>query len=145
MLSTTSSRAASSPAPCARRSSYAASRTTATFSVRRGSGGPLLCSSTRANTIGCLEAAPAGLNRAPGEGVVPAVPSEHRVHEVVLKQAALASAMMMTETDDEPVDGGGAMESAFHRCGEVCKEYAKTFYLGKRERYKSRNFFLSFN
>jgi 15-cis-phytoene synthase len=139
MLSSTTSRAANSPAACARRSSYAATRTTtATFSARRGSGGPLLCSSARTNTIGCLEATPAGLNKAPWEGVVPAVPSEQRVREVVLKQAALVAArsttartMMMTETDDEPVDDGGTMETAFHLCGEVCKEYAKTFYLGK--------------
>jgi 15-cis-phytoene synthase len=93
------------------------------------------------NTIGCLEAeawggAPAlpGLRvAAPSPGDAFVVPSEQRVHEVVLRQAALAAAAPRTaRIEPVPLDGG--LKAAFHRCGEVCREYAKTFYLGKRDR-----------
>ncbi|TVU10394.1 hypothetical protein EJB05_43919, partial [Eragrostis curvula] len=139
MLST--SRAVNCSPACARRSSDAPSRTTPLISApktRRGSrGGGLPRCSVRADTIGCLEAEPWGGGApalpglqvaapAPGDVVIP-VPSEQRVNEVVLKQAALAAAKPITARTMEPVAGG--MEEAFHRCGEVCKEYAKTFYL----------------
>lgn len=147
MLST--SHAVNSPAACGRcRSSDAPTRTTTFFprpdTARRG--GPLRCSAraSGANTIGCLEAEPswgggapvpalalpAGLKvaaPAPGDDAASPVPSEQRVREVVLKQAALTAARPRTAA----VSGG--LEDAFDRCGEVCKEYAKTFYLGKRE------------
>lgn len=60
--------------------------------------------------------------------------SEERVYEVVLKQAAL-----VREERRELKSRGGVEESlkdasllnaAYDRCGEVCAEYAKTFYLG---------------
>lgn len=60
--------------------------------------------------------------------------SEERVYEVVLKQAAL-----VREERRELKGRGGVEESlkdacllnvAYDRCGEVCAEYAKTFYLG---------------
>ncbi|KAL6655065.1 hypothetical protein ACP70R_005891 [Stipagrostis hirtigluma subsp. patula] len=114
---------------------------------RRGRGSPARRCSVRAagpgaTTIGCLEAErvasalPSGLQvaaPAPGDGggaAALAVPSEQRVHEVVMKQAALAAAAPRTSpaAGPEPVAGGG-LEAAFDRCGEVCKEYAKTFYL----------------
>jgi phytoene synthase len=68
---------------------------------------------------------------APGDDAL-AVPSEQRVHEVVLKQAALAAAAPRTARIDpvEPMSGG--LKAAFDRCGEVCKEYSKTYYLGER-------------
>jgi 15-cis-phytoene synthase len=65
------------------------------------------------------------------------MPSEQRVRKVVLKKVALTATRMVTwntvDGNDEPVDGW--MEEMFHHCSEVCKEYAKTFYLGKREKY----------
>jgi hypothetical protein len=79
-------------------------------------------------------------SRPEGNGVdagdtVPSMPSEQRVRKVVLKKVALAATRMVTwntaDRNDEPVDGW--MEEMFHHCSEVCKEYAKTFYLGKRE------------
>ncbi|CAN1850852.1 Phytoene synthase, chloroplastic [Linum perenne] len=54
---------------------------------------------------------------------VPTRSSEEKVYEVVLKQAALVKELQKrTELED-------AM-AAYDRCGEVCAEYAKTFYLG---------------
>jgi 15-cis-phytoene synthase len=148
MLST--GRAVTSPPACARRSSDAPSRARTASSARRRCD-PLRCSSARApgaNTTGCLEAAeraalPARLKMAAPalapRDAVSAVPSEQRVREVVLKQAALAAARPRTAARNST----GGMEAAFHRCGEVCKEYAKTFYLGKRERYSTHLFLLS--
>nr|CAB3457829.1 unnamed protein product [Digitaria exilis] len=144
MMST--SRALTSPACAARRrwsSSDAPSRAgTATFvsykaiQRRRGCGAAPCSSSVRADTIGCLEAAEpwgAAVALPPGGLQVPApataVPAEERVHEVVLKQAALAAAApRTTKARIEPM-AGGLKAAAFDRCGEVCKEYAKTFYL----------------
>ncbi|EEC85034.1 hypothetical protein OsI_32341 [Oryza sativa Indica Group] len=107
------------------------------------------------NPIGCLEvaepwsgAAPPALPPLPGHlhvaapaaeddddalaAAAAAVPSEQRVHDVVLKQAALAAAAPEMRrpaqlAERERVAGG--LNAAFDRCGEVCKEYAKTFYL----------------
>jgi phytoene synthase len=125
---------------------------TATFSARHGrrrqGGGrgvaPCSVRAAGSNTIGCLEAEPWGgaapalplrglhvAAPAPGDDAL-AVPSEQRVHEVVLKQAALAAAAPRTARI-EPVPMDGGLKAAFHRCGEVCQEYAKTFYLGKRD------------
>jgi 15-cis-phytoene synthase len=120
MLST--GRAVTSSPACARRSSESSARRLCD---------PLRCSSARApgaNTTGCLEAAeraalPACLKvatQAPGDAV-PAVPSEQRVREVVLKQAVLAAARPRTEARNS----AGGMDAAFHRCGEVCREYAR--------------------
>lgn len=111
------------------------------------------------NPIGCLEvaepwsgAAPPPLPPLPGHlhvaapaaeddddalaAAAAAVPSEQRVHDVVLKQAALAAAAPEMRrpaqlAERERVAGG--LNAAFDRCGEVCKEYAKTFYLGKKK------------
>nr|CAB3454190.1 unnamed protein product [Digitaria exilis] len=95
----------------------------------RGCGAAPCSSSVRADTIGCLEAEPWGaavaLQVAPPATTAPA---EQRVHEVVLKQTALAAAAPRTKARIEPM-AGGLKTAAFDRCGEVCKEYAKTFYL----------------
>lgn len=65
-----------------------------------------------------------------------AVTSEQKVYEVVLKQASLVKRKLSPLGDidvkpDIPLPGNlGLMTEAYDRCGEVCAEYAKTFYLG---------------
>ncbi|CAD6266751.1 unnamed protein product [Miscanthus lutarioriparius] len=71
--------------------------------------------------------------------------SEEAVYEVVLRQAALVktAAPQRRRTtrreqprwaeekeEEEGVVGWGLLGDAYDRCGEVCAEYAKTFYLG---------------
>ncbi|AQK99438.1 phytoene synthase 2 [Zea mays] len=67
--------------------------------------------------------------------------SEEAVYEVVLRQAALVEAATpqrrrtrqprwAEEEEEERVLGWGLLGDAYDRCGEVCAEYAKTFYLG---------------
>lgn len=65
-----------------------------------------------------------------------AVSSEQLVYDVVLKQAALVKEQMRNKEDievkpDIVLPGSlGLLSEAYDRCGEVCAEYAKTFYLG---------------
>ncbi|KAJ0232662.1 Phytoene synthase [Hirschfeldia incana] len=68
-----------------------------------------------------------------------ALSSEEKVYNVVLKQAALVNKQLRDLDDDvkKPQDivlpGIGNLSllgEAYDRCGEVCAEYAKTFYLG---------------
>ncbi|KAL5745308.1 hypothetical protein ACOSP7_026454 [Xanthoceras sorbifolium] len=65
-----------------------------------------------------------------------AVSSEEKVYNVVLKQAALVKEQLMSSPDldvnpDIVLPGSlGLLNEAYDRCGEVCAEYAKTFYLG---------------
>ncbi|KAL8229273.1 hypothetical protein R6Q57_014173 [Mikania cordata] len=67
-----------------------------------------------------------------------AVTSEQLVYDVVLKQAALVKEQMRSREDDVEVVKPdivlpgtlGLLSEAYDRCGEVCAEYAKTFYLG---------------
>lgn len=63
--------------------------------------------------------------------------SEERVYEVVLKQAALVreERPLDFKTTSSSSDYGMSsswdlLNEAYDRCGEVCAEYAKTFYLG---------------
>lgn len=67
--------------------------------------------------------------------------SEERVYEVVLKQAALVREPKRERerekaldwekpVQNEGVPDGNLLAEAYARCGEVCAEYAKTFYLG---------------
>jgi len=64
--------------------------------------------------------------------------SEERVYEVVLKQAALVKenkrgTNIGLDFDKEvgaDFANGDLLNVAYDRCGEVCAEYAKTFYLG---------------
>ncbi|KVI08675.1 phytoene synthase 2, chloroplastic [Cynara cardunculus var. scolymus] len=64
------------------------------------------------------------------------VSSEQLVYDVVLKQAALVKEQMRAREDvevkpDIVLPGTlGVLNEAYDRCGEVCAEYAKTFYLG---------------
>ena len=92
------------------------------------------------NPAGCLEAAApwSGVARpAPSimddDAAAPAVSSEQRVRQLVLKQAPLAAAAAARPPRTARLAGcdAGALGAAFDRCGAVCKEYAKTFYLGK--------------
>ncbi|CAN6192456.1 unnamed protein product [Urochloa humidicola] len=66
-----------------------------------------------------------------GEAVVS---SEQKVYDVVLKQAALLKRQLRTPVigvrpQDMEMPRSGLKE-AYRRCGEICEEYAKTFYLG---------------
>lgn len=67
------------------------------------------------------------------------LPSELKVYDVVAKQAALVEQQLKEgrKASSESRLTMGAMPTqqlladAYARCGEVCAEYAKTFYLGK--------------
>ncbi|KAK9105871.1 hypothetical protein Scep_022715 [Stephania cephalantha] len=64
-------------------------------------------------------------------------PSEQKVYNVVLKQAALVNKQLRSadhalDVKPDLVFPGtlSLLSEAYDRCGEVCAEYAKTFYLG---------------
>ncbi|KAI4299667.1 hypothetical protein L6164_033102 [Bauhinia variegata] len=67
-----------------------------------------------------------------------AVSSEQKVYDVVLKQASLVKRKLRSaeelDVDEKPdivLPGNlGLLSEAYDRCGEICAEYAKTFYLG---------------
>ena len=65
-----------------------------------------------------------------------AVSSEEKVYSVVLKQAALVNRQLRSKGNvevkpDIALPGTlSLLTEAYDRCGEVCAEYAKTFYLG---------------
>lgn len=68
-----------------------------------------------------------------------ALSSEEKVYNVVLKQAALVNKQLRSSSSDldvkKPQDvvlpgSLSLLGEAYDRCGEVCAEYAKTFYLG---------------
>ena len=65
-----------------------------------------------------------------------AVSSEEKVYNVVLKQAALVKRQLRPSEDLDvkpDIVAPGTLSlliEAYDRCGEVCAEYAKTFYLG---------------
>lgn len=80
----------------------------------------------------------------------PSRSSEERVYEVVLKQAALVKEPRRDTKRglnnlDKPIEGdftnGDLLSAAYDRCGEVCAEYAKTFYLGTLSLSLSRSCF----
>ncbi|TKY57187.1 Phytoene synthase [Spatholobus suberectus] len=68
----------------------------------------------------------------------PSRSSEERVYEVVLKQAALVKehkrgtkiALDLDQDVGADFTNGDLLYAAYDRCGQVCAEYAKTFYLG---------------
>lgn len=66
----------------------------------------------------------------------PARSSEDMVYEVVLKQAALVreqrkdKALDLKTAENDNLTNWDLLNEAYDRCGEVCSEYAKTFYLG---------------
>nr|QMU23688.1 phytoene synthase 1 [Eleocharis dulcis] len=57
---------------------------------------------------------------------------EEMVYAVVLKQAALTKRERISRgvLDESVPLSGDLLSDAYERCGEVCAEYAKTFYLG---------------
>lgn len=65
-----------------------------------------------------------------------AISSERKVYDVVLKQAALVEQQLRKKTTlevktDMVVPGTTyLLNEAYDRCGQICEEYAKTFYLG---------------
>ncbi|GAB2287478.1 Syntaxin-like protein psy1 [Dionaea muscipula] len=67
-----------------------------------------------------------------------ALSSEQKVYDVVLKQAALVSRQLRSSVDldvkpDIALPGTlSLLSEAYDRCGEVCAEYAQTFYLGTK-------------
>jgi 15-cis-phytoene synthase len=77
-----------------------------------------------------------------GEAVVS---SEQKVYDVVLKQAALLKRQLRTPVlDARPQDMDmprNGLKEAYDRCGEICEEYAKTFYLGTYGIYMGSIFF----
>jgi phytoene synthase len=69
-----------------------------------------------------------------GDAAVAVVSSEQKVYDVVLKQAALLRRQLRPQQPAarEMVEAmpRGGLNEAYARCGEICEEYAKTFYLG---------------
>jgi phytoene synthase len=69
-------------------------------------------------------------------GEMAVLSSEEMVYNVVLKQAALVKKELKSRGDldvkpDVVLPGTlSLLSEAYDRCGEVCAEYAKTFYLG---------------
>ncbi|XP_030443212.1 phytoene synthase 2, chloroplastic-like [Syzygium oleosum] len=90
------------------------------------------CSISSPSTASSLIASPA----AGEEEAAAPVSSEQRVNSVVLKQAALVSERLRSNANlevkpDIVLPGTlSLLSDAYDRCGEVCAEYAKTFYLG---------------
>ncbi|XP_039049702.1 phytoene synthase 2, chloroplastic-like isoform X2 [Hibiscus syriacus] len=78
-----------------------------------------------------------GVSAISGAVANPVRSSEQRVYDVVLKQAALVKEQrgkkaLDLEKTSEKTDGftdWDLLNEAYDRCGEVCAEYAKTFYL----------------
>nr|XP_018634104.1 phytoene synthase 1, chloroplastic-like [Nicotiana tomentosiformis] len=66
------------------------------------------------------------------------VSSEKKVYDVVLKQAILVKRQLRSTDDlevkpDIAIPGNlDLLSEAYDRCGEVCAQYAKTFYLGTK-------------
>ncbi|KAF8015021.1 hypothetical protein BT93_H0724 [Corymbia citriodora subsp. variegata] len=90
------------------------------------------CSISSPSSASSLIASPA----AGEEEAAAPVSSEQRVNSVVLKQAALVTERLRSkanlEVEPDIVIPGtlSLLSDAYDRCGEVCAEYAKTFYLG---------------
>lgn len=65
-----------------------------------------------------------------------AISSEQKVYDVVMKQAALVKTHLRSNAaldvkPDMVIPGTTTLlTEAYDRCGQVCAEYAKTFYLG---------------
>ncbi|CAN6481457.1 unnamed protein product [Victoria cruziana] len=65
-----------------------------------------------------------------------ALSSEKRIYDIVLRQASLVKETVgpkrvIGSGEERIVNGNfGLLDEAYERCGEICAEYAKTFYLG---------------
>lgn len=117
------------------------------FKVHRPFGVSFICSHANAvkqivkcrGALGMSEAMPTSVG-----GLVmnplgkPMLPSEQKVYDVVLKQAAMVNdvkqqkGINVLDVKPEIVSPSTIelLNEAYERCGEVCAEYAKTFYLG---------------
>ncbi|KAI3462239.1 hypothetical protein Pfo_018902 [Paulownia fortunei] len=90
-------------------------------------GGSRLVNGSRLSLTSSMVASPAGEIT---------LSSEQKVYDVVLKQAALVKRRLKSSEDlevkpDIVLPGSlSLLSEAYDRCGEVCAEYAKTFYLG---------------
>ncbi|GAV88106.1 LOW QUALITY PROTEIN: SQS_PSY domain-containing protein, partial [Cephalotus follicularis] len=60
----------------------------------------------------------------------PSRSSEEKVYEVVLKQAANVREQRREKVETDETTSCHLLNEAYGRCGEVCAENAKTFYLG---------------
>ncbi|KAF8389617.1 hypothetical protein HHK36_024136 [Tetracentron sinense] len=64
-------------------------------------------------------------------GTIPAISSNHKVYDVVLKQSALVNEKLKSSGDlDVKLGTLSLLNEAYERCGEVCAHYSQTFYLG---------------
>lgn len=98
-------------------------------------------SSSRSNGCKRLSLFSCGVLASSAAVANPSRSSEERVYEVVLKQAALVRELPKRDGEtaldwdktiqNEGISDGNLLDEAYSRCGEVCAEYAKTFYLGK--------------
>ncbi|XP_010272282.1 PREDICTED: phytoene synthase 2, chloroplastic-like [Nelumbo nucifera] len=91
----------------------------------------------RRNMFGSCLNFSSGLSVSSSAVANPARSSEEMVYEVVLKQASLVreqtmrrKALDLRSPKDDILMDGNLLNEAYERCGEVCAEYAKTFYLG---------------
>ncbi|XP_072988804.1 phytoene synthase 2, chloroplastic-like [Typha latifolia] len=84
--------------------------------------------------LSCWSVSPNRLSVSSSLVAVPARSSSEVVYDVVLKQAALVGEMRTRKAaavvDDSAPIYWDLLNEAYARCGEVCAEYAKTFYLG---------------
>uniref|UniRef100_A0A0D3HWZ4 15-cis-phytoene synthase n=1 Tax=Oryza barthii TaxID=65489 RepID=A0A0D3HWZ4_9ORYZ len=90
-----------------------------------------------ASSVRPLQAASLAVATAPVAVASRRTAAEEAVYEVVLRQAALVEEATHRRgagaprwAEEDAVDWGLLLGDAYHRCGEVCAEYAKTFYLG---------------
>lgn len=91
-----------------------------------------------ASSVRPLQAASLAVATAPVAVASRRTAAEEAVYEVVLRQAALVEEATHRRgagaprwAEEDAVDWGLLLGDAYHRCGEVCAEYAKTFYLGQ--------------
>lgn len=56
--------------------------------------------------------------------------SEERVYDAVMKQAAMAEENRKRDLHHDFFKNEDLLKVAYDRCGQICSEYAKTFYLG---------------
>ncbi|MCO5550462.1 hypothetical protein L7F22_003949 [Adiantum nelumboides] len=105
------------------------------FSDRQQLPSRICCQTTRALA---QDDCPGLLSRFSGNGTPGMSTSKQRVFDVVLKQAAVVNRRIQEKQplkkDIKPEsmatsDPLGVLNEAYLRCGEVCEEYAKTFYL----------------
>ncbi|CAH8320172.1 unnamed protein product [Eruca vesicaria subsp. sativa] len=107
---------------------------------RRSSSSSSCVMSSRRRRLSSVVVVSSSLVASPAAGDI-TLSSEEKVYNVVLRQAALVNKQLRDLDDDVKKPeadvivppGTGSLSllgDAYDRCGEVCAEYAKTFYLG---------------